>query len=205
MMNSLRKVPVTAGRRHGWTGPSRSRTRRAPQSCLPIPTAGRHAASRRTAPLRPLRLATGAHRTVEKRALRTFVYTPQTGEGIRRTLRSRFARSPYTLRAYFDTQLPIAKSKGTAHALACSLGGTREAQDKIITKRTRCLRCCLGSESPLRSEELPDWGMRDSRKPNVCRTTCRGCTIVQNATPGQLDPVLEAPRRTDSIRSGLRR
>ena len=61
-----------------------------------------------------------------------FVYTPQTGKEIRKTFRSRFARSPYTLRAYFGTQLSIAKSKGMiAHALARSLWDTKEVQGKI--------------------------------------------------------------------------
>ena len=165
-------------------------------SCLPISTAGWHAASRCTASLRPLHLTTGIHRTVEKRALRTFAYTPQTGKGIRKTFRSRFARGPAQVPTHYGPTLTHIGRLPNPRALRMPsrvpYGTTREAQGKIRHQKDALPAMPPGSESPLRSEFL-DRGMCDSRKPNACRTTRRRCTIVQNTTPEQLDPVLEAP------------
>ena len=43
---------------------------------------------------------------------KAFLVTPQVSYLVRRTFRPRFAWRPYVLRAYFDTQLLIAESKG---------------------------------------------------------------------------------------------
>ena len=141
-----------------------------------------------------------------KRALRTFVSTPQISKEIRKTFRPRFAWRPYILRAYFDTQLLIAESKGMiAHDFRVFFMGHKGSMEARYTTNKGMLPEMLTREmreSFVRSEEFLDLedgatrpdhhAMRDHKQ--------KMHDIIQNATPEQLDLMLEALRRAGNMR-----
>ena len=141
-----------------------------------------------------------------KRALRTFVSTPQISKEIRKTFRPRFAWRPYILRAYFDTQLLIAESKGMiAHDFRVFFMGHKGSMEARYTTNKGMLPEMLTREmreSFVRSEEFLD--LEDGTA-HADRHTMRDHKqemhdIIQNATPEQLDLMLEALRRAGNMR-----
>ena len=140
-----------------------------------------------------------------KRALRTFVSTPQISKEIRKTFRPRFAWRPYILRAYFDTQLLIAESKGMiAHDFRVFFMGHKGSMEARYTTNKGMLPEMLTREmreSFVRSAEFLD--LEDGAA-HADRHTMRDHKkemhdIIQNATPEQLDLMLEALRRAGNI------
>ena len=141
-----------------------------------------------------------------KRALRTFVSTPQISKEIRKTFRPRFAWRPYILRAYFDTQLLIAESKGMiAHDFRVFFMGHKGSMEARYTTNKGMLPEMLTREmreSFVRSEEFLDLedGAAHAARHAVRDHKQEMHDIIQNATPEQLDLMLEALRRAGNIR-----
>ena len=111
---------------------------------------------------------------------------------VRETFRPRFTWRPYVLRAYFDTQLLIAESKGKiAHDFRVFFMGHKGSiESRYTTNKGRLpdvlideMRDAFG-----RSEEYLDQADADPLLEQ--RTELQ--QIIENATPEQLGRVLEA-------------
>ena len=141
-----------------------------------------------------------------KRALRTFVSTPQISKEIRKTFRPRFAWRPYILRAYFDTQLLIAESKGKiAHDFRVFFMGHKGSMEARYTTNKGMLPEMLSlemRESFARSEEFLD--LEDTVAAHADLHALGNHKqemhdIIQNATPEQVDLMLEALKRAGKM------
>ncbi|KAF6247097.1 site-specific integrase [Nitrosopumilus sp. b3] len=122
-----------------------------------------------------------------------FLPTRQVSSVIRETFRPRFKWRPYVLRAYFDTELLIAESKGKiAHdfrAFFMGHKGTIEAKyttnkgilPEILIKEMR--------ESFKRSEEFLD--LEITKEDPILQQKEEAQDAIQNATPEELGKVLE--------------
>ena len=141
-----------------------------------------------------------------RRALRTFVSTPQIGKAIRKTFNPRFSWRPYILRAYFDTQLLIAESKGRiAHDFRVFFMGHKGSMEARYTTSKDMLPEMLTREMReafVRSEEFLD--LKDGAAAHVALQAIQDRKqemhdIIQNAMPEQLDLMLEALRRAGNI------
>ena len=144
-----------------------------------------------------------------RRALRTFVSTPQISKEIRKTFRPRFQWRPYILRAYFDTQLLIAESKGRiAHDFRVFFMGHKGSMEARYTTNKGMLPEMLTREmreSFARSEEFLDLEDRMTHeKHDVMQGHKQELQdAIQSATPEQLDLMLEALRKGAGNIQGL--
>ena len=141
-----------------------------------------------------------------RRALRTFVSTPQISKEIRKTFRPRFAWRPYILRAYFDTQLLIAESKGKiAHDFRVFFMGHKGSMEARYTTNKGMLPEMLAAEmreSFARSEEFLD--LEDGMAAHADLQSTQDHKqemhdMIQNATPEQVGLMLEALRRAGNM------
>ncbi len=146
------------------------------------------------------------HRRTDNNARNThgaFLQTRQVSKEIRKAFRPRFQWRPYVLRAYFDTQLLIAESKGRiAHDFRVFFMGHKGSMEARYTTNKRMLPEMLSSEMRdafVRSEEFLDLDVANAasgtaaqsqKKREEMHHVIHGMT--QNATPDQLDSMLEA-------------
>ena len=143
-----------------------------------------------------------------RRAHRAFIFTPHISKEIRKTFRPRFLWRPYVLRAYFDTQLLIAESKGMiAHDFRVFFMGHKGSMEARYTTNKGMLPEMLAQEmreSFARSEEFLD--LEDNG--NAARAELRAARehkqqemheMIRNAVPEQLDLMLEALRRAGNM------
>jgi len=125
---------------------------------------------------------------------KAFLITPQVSYLVRRTFRPRFTWRPYVLRAYFDTQLLIAESRGRmAHDFRVFFMGHRGSMEARYTTNKGVLPDVLVSEMRDafgRSEEHLDQTEPDP----VLEQRQEALGMVGDATPEQLGRVLEALR-----------
>ena len=131
----------------------------------------------------------------------TFLQTRQISKEIRKTFRPRFQWRPYILRAYFDTQLLIAESKGKiAHDFRVFFMGHKGSMEARYTTNKGLLPEMLTSEMHdafARSEEFLDLeksgaasGTIQEQKREEIRHVMHN--VAHDATPEQLDSMLEA-------------
>jgi len=127
-----------------------------------------------------------------------FLPTQRISRQVRDTFRPRFQWRPYVLRAYFDTQLLIAESKGRmAHDFRVFFMGHKGSIEARYTTNKGILPEALTAEmrgSFERSEELLDQSGADP----VLEQRQEARDIIEQATPEQLGRVLEvlnAPAR----------
>ncbi len=120
--------------------------------------------------------------------------------------RPRFAWRPYILRAYFDTQLLIAESKGRiAHDFRVFFMGHKGSMEARYTTNKGVLPEMLAAEmreSFARSEEFLD--LEDGAAAHADLQTAQDHKqemhdMIQNATPEQVGLMLEALRRAGNM------
>ena len=123
---------------------------------------------------------------------KAFLTTPQVSNLVRKTFRPRFTWRPYVLRAYFDTQLLIAESRGKiAHDFRVFFMGHRGSMEARYTTNKGLLPDILLDEMRdafRRSEEFLDQTGRDP----ILEQRLDAQRAIDNATPEQLGRVLEA-------------
>ncbi len=124
-----------------------------------------------------------------------FLPTTQISREIRRTFRPRFSWRPYILRAYFDTELLVAESKGRmAHDFRVFFMGHKGSMESKYTTNKGVLPEILlheMRESFVRSEEFLDLEAGPKRD-GVLEQKEEMHHLIRNATPVQLDLMLEA-------------
>ena len=144
------------------------------------------------------------HRRMHNNARQTygmFLQTRQISKEIRKVFRPRFRWRPYVLRAYFDTQLLIAESKGKmAHDFRVFFMGHKGSMEARYTTNKGMLPEMLTSEmydAFARSEKFLDLenasamsNARQEKTQDEIRHVIHGMT--HDATPEQLDSMLEA-------------
>ena len=123
---------------------------------------------------------------------KAFLPTPRVSKLVRETFRPRFTWRPYVLRAYFDTQLLIAESKGKiAHDFRVFFMGHKGSiESRYTTNKGRLPDVLINEMRDAfgRSEEYLDQADADPLLEQ--RTELQ--QIIENATPEQLGRVLEA-------------
>ncbi len=123
-----------------------------------------------------------------------FLPTRQISKEIRKTFRPRFQWRPYVLRAFFDTELLVAESKGRmAHDFRVFLMGHKGSMEAKYTTNKGVLPEILLAEmreSFARSEEFLD--LEVARKDPVLEQKQEMHDMIQNATPQQMGLLLEA-------------
>lgn len=121
-----------------------------------------------------------------------FLPTPRISKLVRDTFRPRFSWRPYVLRAYFDTQLLIAESKGMiAHDFRVFFMGHKGSIEARYTTNKSILPEALTTEmrdSFERSEELLE--QQDVADP-VLEQKQTARQMIEQATPEQLVRMLE--------------
>ena len=132
------------------------------------------------------------HRTSRGRnSEKIFLPTPRISKLVRKVFRPRFKWRPYVLRAYFDTQLLIAESKGKiAHDFRVFFMGHKGSIESRYTTNKRILPEALTREmrnSFERSEEFLEQNDADP----VLEQRQEVQNIIEQATPEQLGRVLE--------------
>ena len=133
-----------------------------------------------------------------KNAHKTFLQTRQISKVISNTFRPRFEWRPYILRAYFDTQLLIAESKGKiAHDFRVFFMGHKGSMEARYTTNKGMLPEMLTTEmynAIARAEEFLDLEITMPSKTRNKRQEMQDImhNMTQNATPQQLDSMLEA-------------
>ena len=144
------------------------------------------------------------HRRAHNNAQNTpgvFLQTRQVSKEIRKVFRPRFSWRPYILRAYFDTQLLIAESKGRiAHDFRVFFMGHKGSMEARYTTNKGLLPEMLTSEMHdafARSEEFLDLENSDTAQDAVREQRREEMQhaindMTHNATPEQLDSMLEA-------------
>jgi len=129
-----------------------------------------------------------------KNAHKAFLPTRQISKEIRKTFRPRFQWRPYILRAYFDTELLIAESKGRiAHDFRVFFMGHKGSMEARYTTNKGMLPEALTAEmreSFARSEELLD--LEAQRPDRVLDQKQEMHGLIRGATPEELGPMLEA-------------
>lgn len=122
-----------------------------------------------------------------------FLPTRQICREIRNTFRPRFQWRPYVLRAYFDTQLLIAESKGKiAHDFrAFFMGHKGTIESKYTTNKGVLPEALIKEmrEAFKRSEEFLD--LEVTAEDPILKQKEMAQEIIQHATPEQLGKVLE--------------
>lgn len=128
-------------------------------------------------------------RTV-RRSKKAFLPAQRVSEKIRRVFRPKFAWRPYVLRAYFDTQLLIAESRGRMiHDFRVFFMGHSGTMESRYTTNKGVLPVVLVNEMSdafARSEEYLDQAgtaSSPSQKHQVQR-------MIERATPGQIEHIL---------------
>ena len=117
---------------------------------------------------------------------------------ISNTFRPRFEWRPYILRAYFDTQLLIAESKGKiAHDFRVFFMGHKGSMEARYTTNKGMLPEMLTTEMHgafARAEEFLDLEIATPNNTRNKRQEMQDImhNMAQNATPQQLDSMLEA-------------
>ena len=129
------------------------------------------------------------HRGINTR--KAFLPTQQISDLVRKTFRPRFTWRPYVLRAYFDTQLLIAESKGKiAHDFRVFFMGHKGSMESRYTTNKSILPEVLTAEMRegfMRSEEYLDQSKIDP----MLEQRHRIQNVMEKATQEQLDRVLE--------------
>ena len=122
-----------------------------------------------------------------------FLPTNQVSNLIRKVFRPRFSWRPYVLRAYFDTQLLIAESKGKiAHDFRVFFMGHKGTMESRYTTNKGVLPEVLMTEMRdafARSEEFLD--QSDAADP-ILEQKQSIHQMIEDAAPDQLERVLEA-------------
>ena len=133
-----------------------------------------------------------------RNSTKSFLPTPRISRTVRQVFRPRFAWRPYVLRAYFDTQLLIAESKGKiAHDFRVFFMGHKGSMESRYTTNKGILPEVLIAEMReafLRSEEHLEQTSVDP----LLEQRAEAQNILETATPEQLDLVLKvfmAPAR----------
>ncbi len=125
---------------------------------------------------------------------KSFLPTVQISRRIRQVFRPRFTWRPYMLRAYFDTQLLIAESKGLiAHDFRVFFMGHVGSIDATYTTNKSMLPEKLldaMQESFTRAEKYLDIETIKENKSAKAKQSAH--TIIQNANSEQLGAILEA-------------
>ena len=125
-----------------------------------------------------------------------FLPTRQISKEIRKTFRPRFAWRPYILRAYFDTELLIAESKGRmAHDFRVFFMGHKGSMEAKYTTNKGVLPEILLDEMRdafARSEGFLD--LEVAKKDPVLEQKQEMHNAIQKATPQELGLLLEAYR-----------
>ena len=128
-----------------------------------------------------------------RNSAKTFLPTPRISKLVRDVFRPRFSWRPYVLRPYFDTQLLIAESKGKmVHDFRVFFMGHKGTMEARYTTNKGVIPDALLDEmrdSFARSEEFLDQAGRTSMELERKR---QAQAAINNATPEQLDLVLEA-------------
>jgi len=128
-----------------------------------------------------------------RNSAKAFLPTSRVSKLVRETFRPRFSWRPYVLRAYFDTQLLIAESKGRmAHDFRVFFMGHKGSMEARYTTNKGVLPEVLVSEMRQafgRSEEhLDQTGAADP----LLEQRERAQQMITDATPEQIGRVLEA-------------
>ena len=125
-----------------------------------------------------------------------FLPTERISREIRRTFRPRFSWRPYILRAYFDTELLIAESKGRmAHDFRVFFMGHKGSMEAKYTTNKGVLPEALLDEMRdafARSEDLLD--LEVAKKDPVLEQKQAMHDAIRDATPQELGLLLEACR-----------
>lgn len=125
-----------------------------------------------------------------------FLPTRQISNEIRKTFRPRFPWRPYILRAYFDTELLIAESKGRmAHDFRVFFMGHKGSMEAKYTTNKGVLPEILLDEMRdafARSEEFLD--LEVAKKDPVLEQKQEMHNVIRDATPQELGLLLEAYR-----------
>ena len=123
-----------------------------------------------------------------------FLPTRQISRRVRQVFRPRFNWRPYVLRAYFDTQLLIAESKGKiAHDFRVFFMGHTGSMEATYTTNKKMLPEDLLDamrESFLRAEKHLD--IETIQKDKTAKRKEMAHTEIQKAKPEQLEAILEA-------------
>ncbi len=129
-----------------------------------------------------------------RNALKTFLPTQRTSKEIRETFRPRFSWRPYILRAYFDTELLIAESKGKiAHDFRVFFMGHKGSMETRYTTNKGMLPEVLVREmreSFSRSEEFLD--LETARVDPIQDRKQEMHELIRDAAPEELGHMLEA-------------
>lgn len=135
-----------------------------------------------------------------KNALKTFLPTRQISKEIRRTFRPRFPWRPYILRAYFDTELLIAESKGQiAHDFRVFFMGHKGSMEARYTTNKSMLPEILVREmreSFARSEKFLDLENVTAANSPIQNHRQELHAKIHDATPEELDQILESLQDT---------
>ena len=129
---------------------------------------------------------------------KAFLPTQHISKAIRQVFRPRFSWRPYILRAYFDTELLVAESKGKmAHDFRVFFMGHKGSMESKYTTNKGMLPEVLLQEmreSFARSEEFLDLENTAAGKDHVLEQKEEMHHMIRKATPEQLDLMLEALR-----------
>ena len=136
-------------------------------------------------------IAPNTHKTGRgKKSKKLFLPTQRISEKVRQTFRPQFTWRPYVLRAYFDTQLLIAESKGKmAHDFRVFFMGHKGSMESRYTTNKGILPEMLTTEmceAFMRSEQYLD--QTDMNTASDQRLEM--LNMVKQATPQQLDRML---------------
>ncbi len=136
-----------------------------------------------------------------RNTFKTFLPTRQISKEIRKTFRPRFEWRPYILRAYFDTELLIAESKGKiAHDFRVFFMGHKGSMEARYTTNKGMLPEILIREmrdSFERSEEFLD--LETNKSDAIQDQKQEMHNIIHDATPDELDSMLEVLQSTGKM------
>ena len=125
-----------------------------------------------------------------KRSKKLFLPTQRISEKVRQTFRPRFTWRPYVLRAYFDTQLLIAESKGKmAHDFRVFFMGHKGTMESRYTTNKGILPEMLTAEmceAFMRSEQYLDQTHMDS----LLDQKQKALNMIEYATSQQIEQIL---------------
>ena len=135
---------------------------------------------------------------------KTFLPTRQISKEIRNTFRPRFQWRPYVLRAYFDTELLIAESKGKiAHDFRVFFMGHKGSMEARYTTNKGMLPEILVREMRdafKRSEEFLD--LETSNEDPILEQKEAMQQTIRDATPEELGSILEMFQRMNICNMG---
>ena len=141
------------------------------------------------------------HHNKWRRSQKAFLPTQRISDKIRRVFRPKFTWRPYVLRAYFDTQLLIAESRGKiAHDFRVFFMGHKGTIESLYTTNKGILPTVLVSEMAgafTRSEEHLDQACSDrnlSQRQQIQE-------MIDQATPRQIERVLDV--MTQAMKAGF--